>query len=198
MEPSESFRISAVCSVTRCSSCLWWALHRGLGFHLGQRPLDAGHDVIQLERLADVVLGSVLHASNDGVAVRHRSRHNNCRVGIQPSDVWQQLVSGPARHRDVENDEVHGSVPQLFECFFGVLRLLTTVALAQQLLPEAPPHHLFVVDDEHLAVLGGYCHVLGHPRCHRFMYYRAQLTGRERLWQETGLDFVEEGPNLVT
>ena len=131
-----------------------------------EAALHDADDLLDLERLEDVVVGAALHRV-DGRLHRAEAGHDDGeRVGRGGADRVEQLDAAHARHLEVADDEIVVGVAELRERRRAVLRRADDVPLHAEEVGQDVPDELLVVDDEDARsfVGGGDRHRRGHAR----------------------------------
>jgi hypothetical protein len=106
------------------------------------------HDLLDLERLQDVVVRPALHGVDRGLDRAEAGHDHGQRVGVDLGDLSQQIEAAHTRHLEVADDQV---VARAFELLHGaraVLRRAHDVAFHPEEVRDDVANELFVVDDE--------------------------------------------------
>jgi hypothetical protein len=119
-----------------------------------QGLLDQKGDLVDIERLVDVVVRPQLHGL-DGAFDRRIGRHqDHQRVGIVIFDALEDLEAVRIGQAVIEQHQI-GRRLELRAGVFSRRRLQHVVPLAAQPLAQRPANQRFVVDDQN----GGVCHL---------------------------------------
>ncbi len=119
-----------------------------------ERAADDDQQLVDLERLLEVVEGAELHGLDGALDARVRRHHDDLRaigvaVGRQAPD---QLEAGRARHQVVDDEQIEAAAPEELARLVRAARLGDVVALGAQRAPERLHDLLFVVHEEDGAV----------------------------------------------
>jgi hypothetical protein len=126
----------------------------GLQLLAVQPALDDVDDLLDLERLEDVVVGAALHRLDRGLDRAEAGHDHGEDVQALLGDLLEQLQPRQPRHLEVGDDQVVRPQPQLVERLLAVLAGRDLVALELQELGEDLADHLLVVDDEDARAAG--------------------------------------------
>ncbi len=112
------------------------------------------HDLLDLERLEDVVVGAALHGLDgrlDGAEARHDDgQHGQALLG----DLLDELEAAHVGHLEIRDHEVVAAAVQLLERLDAVLDRVDDVPLHVEEVGEDLADDLLVVDDEDARALG--------------------------------------------
>jgi hypothetical protein len=109
---------------------------------------DPRADLVEMERLHQIVHRAERQAAHGDIDVRDCRDHDHGRVGIASPHFPQEREAIHARHPDVGQDHGHRAVGEHGECGFGRCRLLTRESLALHQAAYGLAEMGFVVYDE--------------------------------------------------
>jgi hypothetical protein len=119
-----------------------------------QAALDDVDDLLDLERLEDVVVRAILHRLDRALDRAEAGHDHGEDVDVLLGDLLEQLQPRHPRHLEVGDDEVVRADAQLDQRLLAVLHRADHVPLERQELREDLADHLLVVDDEDPRSLG--------------------------------------------
>src|SRR5262249_12452395 len=118
---------------------------------VAQPRLDPGDQLLNGERLGQVVRGAHRQATHPALDVADRREDNDLWTYVAAGQPLQHFEAVHAREHQVEHNEVdRNSIDQL-QCFVAVSRGGDCIAVTGQRLAQEPGDPRFVVDDEHLS-----------------------------------------------
>jgi len=118
--------------------------------------LDGHFQVIQVEWLGDVLIGSEQYAFRANGETEPAGKHDHPHGKLLLTDVFEHLEAILLRHIDVENCQMVFPLLKLLHCDLAIRRLINRVALSTQLLAKEFAQRLFIVSYQY----SGFIHVL--------------------------------------
>ena len=112
--------------------------------------LDRYQDPVQIQRLLDVVKGSLLDAFHSGVNVTVSGNHDDGGVDALGHHLVQHLGTVHPRHLDVAEDHVVLLLVHHREGCHSVLRHIHFIALVTQNLLQGVPDGSFIINNQYL------------------------------------------------
>jgi hypothetical protein len=139
---------------------------------LPQRSLQGQHDLVEIERLGEVVIGSPAHRLDGGGRPAQGGDDDDRQVGQLRAQLRQDLHAVAAGHLEVEQDGVRRLLGDLGQRLSAVGRLQGLIALGSQEEHEIAPDGPVVVGHQDL----DWC---VHDRCAPL--FRPSATGRVKV-----------------
>src|SRR5579883_1930201 len=116
-----------------------------------QESLDASEQLLEIERLREIVVGPGLDARDHVLRVVARREHEDRRPVALTAPVARDLHAVGAGEHDVEDDEVEALLAEELEGLVALVEDLDLEALVLEVEPEALRYVLLVLDEQDLA-----------------------------------------------
>jgi len=113
-----------------------------------QRGAHSGQELVELERLDQIIVSSQVQSPDAIVKLVLRRQHDDAEIGTA-AQAAAHLVAVGSRHYEIQDHDVRLEVRGKCQCFAAVPRLEHFVALVAKAGGQELADEELVVDDEH-------------------------------------------------